>query len=98
LQQGALKLIVQSYDQLKGEQSRKTAVWTLSNLCKGSPAPELEQVQECVPIFYSVIQNEDGEEILVDATLGLCYVSVLTDDSPIMIPMGIVTIILKHLE
>ena len=55
----------------------RNAVWTLSNLCKGKPAPDFEKVKRVIPTFAKVINETEATEILNDICWTLSY---LTDD------------------
>lgn len=52
----------------------RNAAWTLSNLCRGKPAPKFELVSKALPTLAVLIYNED-EEILTDACWTLSYLS-----------------------
>lgn len=55
----------------------RNAVWTLSNLCKGKPAPAFERVKRVIPTFAKVLNETEAPEILNDICWTLSY---LTDD------------------
>lgn len=55
----------------------RNAVWTLSNLCKGKPAPDFEKVKRVIPTFAKVLNETEASEILNDICWTLSY---LTDD------------------
>lgn len=48
--------------------------WTLSNVCRGKPAPPLEVVQPFLPALAWLIQHPD-EDIISDACWALCYIT-----------------------
>ncbi|GAB68930.1 karyopherin alpha [Plasmodium cynomolgi strain B] len=52
----------------------RNAAWTLSNLCRGKPAPKFEIVSKALPTLAALIYNDD-EEILTDACWTLSYLS-----------------------
>uniref|UniRef100_A0A8C9GV28 Importin subunit alpha n=1 Tax=Piliocolobus tephrosceles TaxID=591936 RepID=A0A8C9GV28_9PRIM len=52
----------------------RNAAWTLSNLCRGKPAPKFEIVSKALPTLALLIYNDD-EEILTDACWTLSYLS-----------------------
>lgn len=52
----------------------RNAAWTLSNLCRGKPAPQFDIVSKALPTLASLINNDD-EEILTDACWTLSYLS-----------------------
>jgi len=52
----------------------RNAVWALSNLCRGKPQPKLELVGIALPVLSSLINHHD-DEVVVDATWALSYIS-----------------------
>lgn len=61
-----------------GESSRlstvRNATWTLSNLCRGKPAPAFELVKPALPLLSRLIFSNDME-IVTDACWALSYIS-----------------------
>mmetsp|Transcript_26747 Transcript_26747/g.32469 ORF Transcript_26747/g.32469 Transcript_26747/m.32469 type:complete len:567 (+) Transcript_26747:124-1824(+) len=57
----------------------RNAVWTLSNFCRGKPAPNFEQVKIAIPVLAEMIHSED-EDVLTDACWALSYLSDGTND------------------
>lgn len=52
----------------------RNATWTISNLCRGKPAPRFDLVQQALPVLASLIQANDSD-ILTDALWALSYLS-----------------------
>jgi len=52
----------------------RNATWTLSNMCRGKPEPNLAKVQLCLPALAK-LANYTDEEILTDACWALSYLS-----------------------
>lgn len=52
----------------------RNAVWALSNLCRSKPQPKLEQVAIALPVLASLLNHHD-DEVVVDATWALSYIS-----------------------
>lgn len=50
----------------------RNATWTLSNLCRGTPAPPFESVQHALPVLARLITSTDAE-LLIDACWALSY-------------------------
>jgi importin subunit alpha-1 len=76
LETGAMPLLLA---QLQNPQENKISVirngtWTLSNFCRGKPAPPLYVVEPALQVLYQLIQMTD-EDVIVDACWALSYIS-----------------------
>lgn len=56
----------------------RNATWTLSNMCRGKPAPSYDQIVTALPILVLLLQAND-DEILSDACWSFSF---LSDGSP----------------
>ena len=68
---GALPLLIAAIDSEGAQATAKlpmlrNATWTLSNLCRGKPAPNLDVISSAFPALSRLVQNEDTE-VLSDA-------------------------------
>lgn len=74
---GALPALLQ-VSQTFHENSRLTTIrnvtWTLSNLCRGKPAPDFEVVRPALPLLARLLFSADPETI-TDACWALSYIS-----------------------
>ncbi len=74
---GALPALLQ-VSQTFSDQSRLTTIrnvtWTLSNLCRGKPAPDFEVVRPALPLLARLLFSQDIETI-TDACWALSYIS-----------------------
>ena len=52
----------------------KNIVWTLSNLCRGKPLPDIETTKQVLSIVPAVLQIDD-EEVISDCCWALSYIS-----------------------
>lgn len=52
----------------------RNATWTLSNLCRGKPQPQFEQIQAIVPMVAQLVRMDDTE-VLTDSCWALSYIS-----------------------
>ncbi len=52
----------------------RNTTWTLSNLCRGKPAPNFELVKGCLPLLAKLTHTQDLETI-TDACWALSYLS-----------------------
>ena len=51
----------------------RTAVWTLSNLCRGkAPRPRFRAIEGCLPMLATLLHNPDPE-VVQDACWALTY-------------------------
>lgn len=53
----------------------RNASWTLSNLCRGRPAPQFAKVSRAIPSLAKVLVENDSEDILVDVCWAISYLS-----------------------
>lgn len=53
----------------------RNASWTLSNFCRGRPAPDFNKVQRAVPSLAKVLIENDIEDILIDVCWAMSYLS-----------------------
>jgi importin subunit alpha-6/7 len=53
----------------------RNASWTLSNLCRGRPAPEFFKVARALSSLAKVLIENDVEDILVDVCWAMSYLS-----------------------
>jgi len=53
----------------------RNATWTLSNFCRGKPAPEFGLVLPALPTLAYLVNHIKDEEVLVDAAWAISYLS-----------------------
>jgi hypothetical protein len=61
------------------EKLKRNCIWTLSNLCRGKPSPDLENFYPIIEPFCNLLTTETDKECLVDLAWSLSY---LTDPNP----------------
>lgn len=71
---GAVESLMLNIQFPHNESLLKNVTWTLSNFCRGKPAPPLAQVQPTIPAFVHLLGATDPE-ILADACWGLSYLT-----------------------
>lgn len=49
--------------------------WTVSNLCRGKPAPEISLIEPAIGVLADLLQKEVSIEVLIDAVWALSYLS-----------------------
>lgn len=72
----------------------RNASWTLSNLCRGRPAPQFHKVSRAIPSLAKVLIQNDVDDILTDVCWAMSY---LSDGGDERIPAIIQTGVLKRL-
>ena len=61
----------------------ENTAWTLSNFCRGTPAPDIDSITKILKVFTELIDVED-EQILEDTCWGLVWLSKI-EDTPIAV-------------
>ena len=76
INEGAIKPIADILDRAQpGSSFVRNASWTLSNLCRGRPAPQFSRVARAIPSLCKVLVENDIEDILVDVCWAMSYLS-----------------------
>jgi len=80
LKTGALRCVMQCC--APGQDGRwvsmallKNATWALSNMCRGKPSPPFEAVRPAIQCFAYLMTNCQDEDVLVDASWAISYLS-----------------------
>jgi importin subunit alpha-6/7 len=71
---GAIESLMLNIQYPHNESLLRNVGWTLSNCCRGKPAPKLEVVAPMIPAFVHLLGATDAE-ILGDAAWGLSYIT-----------------------
>ena len=58
-----------------GSTFTRNASWTLSNMCRGRPAPDFQQIKRATRSLAKVLIENDLEEIIGDVCWALSYIS-----------------------
>lgn len=77
LQSGALPALMQvsqSFNESSRLSTIRNVTWTLSNLCRGKPAPDFETVRPALPLLARLLFSQDIETV-TDACWALSYIS-----------------------
>ena len=76
LQSGAMEGILLNIAQPASSALLGNVVWTLSNLCRGKPQPDLHMVSPALPHLASLLSNPSTpNEVMVDVAWALSYLS-----------------------
>jgi len=49
----------------------RNASWTLSNLCRGKPAPDYKLIRKSIPTLINVLVQNDKDDIITDVCWAL---------------------------
>lgn len=70
----ALLSVGQGFNEHSRLSTIRNATWTLSNLCRGKPAPSFEVVKPALPLLSRLLFSQDPETV-TDACWALSYIS-----------------------
>jgi importin subunit alpha-1 len=71
---GAMPLLLDAITDLPEESLYRVPLWFVSNLCRGTPSPDLENVCRAIPVLAAFLRS-DVPEFLTDACWGLAELS-----------------------
>lgn len=98
LASGALQPLLQNIAQPANDSLFGNCVWTLSNFCRGKPAPHLSYVAPAVPILTKILEG-NNDDAKTDALWALSYISDGDDDRiDAVLNGGIASIIIDMLD
>ena len=73
---GAVGPIADYCDQAPaGSSFVRNASWTLSNICRGRPAPDFTLISRAISSLAKVLLENDSEEIISDVCWAISYIS-----------------------
>ena len=73
--QGALPPLLANITQPSSLSLLRNCVWSLSNFCRGKPQPQLDRIQMAIPVLSELLKGKVDQEVLVDASWALSYIS-----------------------
>ncbi len=102
IQEGIMGPLIKTMDEALngGDQPMiNHGTWTLSNLCRGKPSPNFNDMKDALPVFVRVIMSQENVDVLIDALWALSYLS----DGPEervqkVLDTDVVPYIVKHME
>jgi len=74
LQEGAMASLLQQLGEASKLSMLRNATWTLSNFCRGKPAPDFDLVRPALPTLAQLIYSPD-DDVVTDACWTLSYLS-----------------------
>ena len=97
---GAVDPIADILDsKIYSESFTRNASWTLSNFCRGRPAPNLQKIRRCVPSLARVLIQNEKEDIIGDICWAMSYISDNGKSAiPLIIACGVLPRIVQLLE
>lgn len=76
LQAGAMHSLLRNVQSPANPKLLQNVMWTISNLCRGKPSPDFNQVKDCIAaIPYAISHEHATDELLVDGLWTLSYLS-----------------------
>jgi hypothetical protein len=74
LSHGALPALIGCFTEHSRLSTIRNGAWSLSNLCRGKPAPDLSTLEVVLPLLSRLLMSNDMETV-VDACWALSYIS-----------------------
>uniref|UniRef100_A0A7S4P5H2 Importin subunit alpha n=1 Tax=Paramoeba aestuarina TaxID=180227 RepID=A0A7S4P5H2_9EUKA len=75
LRAGALEPLLHCVSSTTQVTARRNCSWTLSNFCRGKPAPPLSLIYPAIGFLAMLLEKSEDEEILVDVCWALSYLT-----------------------
>jgi importin subunit alpha-1 len=73
LQQGILEPLLLNMTQPANMSLLNNVTWTVSNLCRGKPGPDMHYVQAAIQPLVELLSKDVSEDVLVDAVWALSW-------------------------
>eukprot|EP00672_Neobodo_designis_P011769 CAMPEP_0174879556 /NCGR_PEP_ID=MMETSP1114-20130205/83317_1 /TAXON_ID=312471 /ORGANISM="Neobodo designis, Strain CCAP 1951/1" /LENGTH=582 /DNA_ID=CAMNT_0016114951 /DNA_START=66 /DNA_END=1814 /DNA_ORIENTATION=- len=83
-------------DSTRGISLARNACWTLSNLCRSKPPPEIDGIKPAIPTLVRTLRHHDSE-VLIDALWACSYVSEQEDGIELLVKCGAVPLVMVQL-
>lgn len=80
LQQNPLPGLIANINSPESLSLLRNCAWTLSNFCRGKPAPQFEVVAPALPVLATLIGTDMDKDVAVDACWALSYLSDGSED------------------
>lgn len=71
----ALQPILLNITQPASASILRNCIWTLSNLCRGKPQPDIVQISPALPVLSQILRECNDDEAIVDAAWAISYLS-----------------------
>lgn len=75
LSHGALPMLLANITQPASLSLLRNCTWSLSNFCRGKPAPPLPQIAPALTVLGEVIKTQTDKDTIADAAWALSYIS-----------------------
>lgn len=75
LQSNGMYLLIKCVENTVRPSMIKNGTWAISNLCRGKPGPEYDNVKDAIPILAKVIQTHHDSELITDCLWALSHLS-----------------------
>lgn len=95
---GGLEYLLTVVNKTTNEAIIKHGIWAISNLCRGRPFPDLNQVSIAIPTLSAFIQKEFDVAISIDVAWAICHLSKNDNSIQAMASAGIIPALIHQLE
>lgn len=80
LSSGAMQPLLRNVVQPDNDSLFGNCVWSLSNFCRGKPAPDLDHMRPALPVLAQILKGDHSTDAKSDALWALSYISDGDDD------------------
>lgn len=94
LRDGAMEGLIEAVSRCSAVSTLRNITWSISNLCRGSPAPPIESVSPAIPVLARILNGTSDESTNADGCWALSNIAEGSDEA---IDMILMTGIASHL-
>lgn len=75
LRAGAMEGLIAAVGRCSDVSTLRNIVWSMSNLCRGSPAPPIASVSPAIPVLAGILNSTSDESSVADACWALSFIA-----------------------